>query len=56
MKEPWQNYTKIGICLFMAFPDILKGEGPILEAIQAIADDEFFDAIEVTWIQDPETR
>ena len=56
MKEPWQNYTKIGICLFMAFPDILKGEGPILEAIQAIADDEFFDAIEVTWINDQETR
>ncbi len=56
MKEPWQDYMKVGICLFMAFPDILKGDGPILEAIQAIADDEFFDAIEITWINDPETR
>jgi len=56
MKEPWQDYMKVGICAFMAFPAILKGEGPILESIQAIADDEFFDAIEITWIKDAEVR
>lgn len=56
MKELLQDYMKMGICAFMAFPDILKGEGPILESIQAIADDQFFDVIEVTWIKDPEVR
>jgi len=40
----------------MAYPSTIKGEGPIEETIRKIAVDDYFDAIEVTWIEDPETR
>lgn len=56
MKEPWSNYFKMGIVHFMAFPGTLKGEGPVLETIQKIAEDDFFDIIEVGIMKDSETR
>jgi len=40
----------------MVFPETLRGEGPILETVSKIALDEFFSAIEVSWVKDPETR
>ena len=40
----------------MAFPETAKGEGPVLETVQKIAEDEFFGAIEVTAIKDPAVR
>jgi len=40
----------------MAFPATIKGEGPVLETIRKIAVDEYFSAIEITTIKDPETR
>ena len=56
MRGSWHNYFKPGIIHFMAFPDTIKGEGPILETLEEIATDDFFTAIEVTWIQDPKVR
>lgn len=56
MKEGWKNYFKMGIVHFMAFPETIKGEGPILETITKIAKDDFFEAIEITWIKDEEVR
>jgi sugar phosphate isomerase/epimerase len=47
----------VGIVHPMAFPLCLKGEDPsIPETIQKIADDEFFTAVDVTWIKDAEAR
>jgi sugar phosphate isomerase/epimerase len=56
MIEPINKYAKIGLIHFMAYPSTIKGEGPIEETIRKIAVDDYFDAIEVTWIKDTETR
>ncbi len=47
---------KVGIIHFMAYPSTIKGEGPIVETISKIAEDDFFTAIEITWIKDPGVR
>ena len=56
MIESIHKYAKVGLIHFMAYPSTIKGEGPIEETIRKIAVDDYFDAIEVTWIKDPETR
>ena len=56
MNEPMYKYFKPGIIHFMAFPSTSKGEGPIEETVRKIACDEYFSAIEVAWIKDPEVR
>ena len=56
MKESLQSYMKVGIVHFMAFPETMKGEGPILETVKKIAEDDFFSAIEVTSIKDAAQR
>ena len=56
MIESMKKYMKVGIVNFMAYPSTIKGEGPIIEATKKIAGDDYFDAIEVTWIKDNETR
>ena len=56
MKESFYKYFKVGIIHFMAYPTTMKGEGPILETITKIAEDDFFTAIEITKINDPEIR
>lgn len=56
MNEPMCKYMKVGLIHFMAFPQTIKGEGPILETVRKIAVDDYFSAIEVTWIKDTEVR
>ncbi len=56
MQESMLNYFKPGLIHFMAYPAVMKGEGPILETVKKIAVDDYFTAIEVTWIKDPEVR
>lgn len=56
MNESIHNYMKVGLIHFMAYPDCMKGTGPIEETIRKIALDNFFDAIEVTWIKDTAAR
>jgi len=34
----------------------MKGEEPILETLQKIAEDDFFTAVEVFWIKDVKIR
>lgn len=40
----------------MAYPDVIKGEGPILETLTKILTDDYFGAVEVTWIKDDTVR
>jgi sugar phosphate isomerase/epimerase len=47
---------RVGLVHFMAFPATIKGEGPVYETIRKIAVDDYFSAIEITTIKDPETR
>ena len=56
MVESIKKFMKVGIIHFMAYPECMRGEGPILETIKKIAVDGYFDAIEVTWIKDPDVR
>ena len=46
----------LGIVQYVAFPQVLSGEGPIYETINAIALDGTFEAIEITWIKNVETK
>jgi sugar phosphate isomerase/epimerase len=56
MNESMRKYFKPGLIHFMAFPSTMKGEGPIVETVRRIAMDDYFDAIEITWIKDPAVR
>ena len=56
MEEPLARYARLGIIHFMLWPETAKGEGPIVETIERLAADTYFDAIEVTRIADDEIR
>lgn len=56
MEEPKRKFMKVGLVHYMAYPETLKGEGPILETLRKIAIDPYFDLVEVSWIKDPKVR
>ncbi len=56
MKESIHKYFKIGTIHFMSYPQTMKGEGPIEETLRKILTDDYFDAVEMTWIKSPELR
>ena len=47
---------KVGLVHPMAFPACARGEGPVVETVRQIAEDPFFEAIDLTWIADPKAR
>ena len=56
MQESMYKFMKVGLIHFMAYPQVMKGGGPILETLQKIAEDDFFTAVEITWIKDERIR
>lgn len=56
MKDSLQSYMRVGIVHFMAYPECMKGEGPIHDTLTKIVEDEFFGAVEISWIKDPAER
>ncbi len=52
MTEPIHQYARIGIVHFMAYKVCLQGEGPILETLEKIALDPYFNVVEVTQMKD----
>ena len=57
MQESIHKYFKVGLISFMAYPQIMRGDAPdVLDYLKKIAADDYFDAIEVTWIKDAELR
>ncbi|CAN5472056.1 TIM barrel protein [soil metagenome] len=56
MNAPLCNYMKVGLVHFMAFPETMKGEGPVLETIKKVVLDEYFAAIEITTVKDLDVR
>ncbi len=56
MDKHWSNYCTMSIVHFMAFPQTISGEGPIVETVSKIAEDPFFGAVEIGWIKDPQAR
>lgn len=55
-QRPLNSYASVGIVHFMAFPQCMGGEGPVLETLAHITEDPFFSAVEVTRISEPATR
>ena len=56
MDQHWDAYCALSLVHFLAFPECQGGEGPILESIRRIADDDFFAVIEVSRINQPSVR
>jgi len=56
MQDSMYKFMKVGLIHFMAYPQVMKGEGPIIETLQKIAEDDFFTAVEVSWIRDAKIR
>ena len=56
MNQTMRDYLRVGIIHFMAYPSTIGGEGPILETLKKIVVDDYFDAVSVTWMKDPEVR
>lgn len=50
------EYMKVGIIHCALFPEVVNGEGPIEETIRLIAEDDYFQVIEVAWIKDDGVR
>lgn len=56
MKESIYKFIKVGLIYAMAFPAVAKGEGPIEETAKKLITDDYFNAIEITWIKDADIR
>ncbi len=56
MKDSMHKYFQIGLIHFMAFPTTMRGEGDIYGTMKKIATDDYFDAVEMTWVKDTEVR
>ena len=56
MDTHWSNYCTMSIVHFMAFPETVWGDGPVVETVTKLAEDPFFGAIEIGWIKDPGVR
>lgn len=54
--ENMYKYISPGIIHFMAYPEVTKGDGPIIETLEKIAFDDFFHVVEITQINDNGTR
>lgn len=56
MQEPIAKYFHVGLIHPMAYPEATKGEGPVLETLKKILADDYFGAVEVTWMKDDAVR
>ena len=56
MRESLQDYMRVGLVHFMAFPECMGGDGPIVETVGRLAADPFFEALEITRINDSGKR
>ena len=56
MNTNWNKFCKMSIVHFMAFPNTISGEGPIVDTVKKIAEDPFFGAVEIGWIKDNKVR
>ncbi len=56
MERPWESVLTLSIVHFMAFPECMGGTGPVAATLTRLALDDFFGAVEVTWIKDQAER
>ena len=53
MKDPIQKYFQVGTIQWMTHPPV---NYPILDSVKTICCDEYFSALEITHIEDQETK
>lgn len=53
MQQSIHKYFKIGLVQYMAYPPVNHG---LLESVKKITCDDYFDAIEITWVGDAQLR
>ena len=57
MRESIHKYYQVGLIAFMAYPSIIKGDDPeTMTYLRKIAYDDYFDAVELSWIKDDQMR
>jgi sugar phosphate isomerase/epimerase len=56
LNQLWKGLINLGIVHPMIYPETGRGEGPILETITKIVSDDFFGAVEVSWMKDDNVR
>ncbi len=56
MIEAMQKFMKVGLIHFMAYPETMKGLDNIIPTLKKVVTDEYFEAVEITWMKDPEAR
>ncbi len=56
MKGKPRDVMRVGIVHFMAFPEVMTGGGPVEETVRRICEDDYFEAIEVTHVEDDAVR
>ncbi|MDR1570332.1 MAG: sugar phosphate isomerase/epimerase [Oscillospiraceae bacterium] len=56
MQDSIHRYFKVGTIHFMSFPEVMRGDGDVLGTLRQLLTDDYFDAIELTWISDPAVR
>ncbi len=56
MESPWSAYMQIGIVHFMMYPEAMPGGDDVIQSIERIASDPFFEVLEITRINNPQVR
>ena len=56
MNDSYQKYMELSIVHFMAFPEVMAGNGPVVETLHEILFDTFFSAVEIGPIEDAKVR
>ena len=56
MIEPIRAYMKTGIILHVAYPEIGAGDGPVIDRLMRIIEDDSFDVVEIGGFKDPAVR
>lgn len=56
MKQSMGRFMKVGIILHVSYPGLGGGDGPILECLEKICEDDYFEAVEVARMNDPGVR
>ena len=56
MDRPPEAYMHLGIVHFMLYPEVMGGDGPVVESAETLAADGFFQVLEVTRVNDDNER
>lgn len=56
MVKSWESVLTLSVVHFMAYPECTTGDGPVVETVTKLAEDDFFGALEISWIKNPAAR